>query len=345
MTASSTRPVPTPCAPRTTEAHTPAAAPDPTTPCAPSYHRLTGLTPTLSVRCAPPPSGDGWLTAADLAERPAAVRDLVAVDARQGLARYGRPLRPDVAAGFGLHRAVWPLSLLFTVPWFLERRVPLLGPGDVALRRGNAAVELTVRPAAFVCLPDDPAAASPATAAATRTAAVRTVAVRTAPDETALAAELRCALGAFLDPLLAAFRPQVRRGPRVLWAMATDAVVEGLCYAGGLLGEPERARAELSALLAPDDRAPTDPAPADRAPAGPTPAHAPGAPGRPAPAPAPFTPGAGFATPAPGRGGAPGAPSGGGAPDATARARASCCLVYTAAPEDMCAGCPRVTRG
>ncbi|MGA5816682.1 (2Fe-2S)-binding protein [Kitasatospora sp. NPDC094028] len=331
MTASSTRPGPAPCAPRTTEAHAPAGAPEPTTPCAPSYHRLSGLTPVLSVRCAPPPPppGDGWLTAADLAERPGAVGELIALDTHRDLARYGRPLRPDVAAGFGLHRAVWPLSLLFTVPWFLERRVPLLGPGDVALRRGAAAVELAVRPAAFLCLPDDPAAAPPAGGESAAAAA------RTAPDETALAAELRCALGGFLAPLLAAFRPQVRRGPRVLWAMATDAVVEGLHYAGGLLGEPERARAELSALLAPDGHRPT----------GHTPAHAPGAPGRPAPAPAPFTPGAGFAAPAPGRDGAPGEPSGGGTPGPAARARASCCLLYTAAPEDMCAGCPRVMRG
>jgi hypothetical protein len=257
----------------------------------------------LSVRCTPPPCGRGWLRAADLAARPEAVRELIAHDARRGLARYGRPLRPDVAAGFGLHRFVWPVSLLFTLPWFLERRVPLLALPDVALRRRPEAVELAVRPAEFACLPDDPAAGSPP--------------ARTVPDEDALAAELRCALGGFLTPVLAAFRPEARRGPRMLWAMATDAVVEGLCYAGGLLGEPERARAELSALLAPAD-----------------PAHAPGADGGTATAPAPFTPGAGFAPPAPGHGDA----------SSTDRRRASCCLVYTAEPREMCGGCPRVTR-
>ena len=304
MTASSTRPGPAPCAPRTTEAHTPAHAPDTPTPCAPSYHRLTALTPILDVRCAPPRRGGGWLPLADLTADPGAVRELVAHDARQGLARYGRPLRPDMAAGFGLHRLVWPVSLLFTVPWFLERRVPLLGPDDVSLRRGPASAELTVCPEAFVCLPDDPAAGSPG--------------ARTAPDENALAARLRCSIGEFLAPVLTAFRPEVRRGPRVLWAMATDAVVEGLWYAGGLLGERERARAELSALLAPGERS----------------ACAPGAGPAPAPAPAPFTPGAGFAPPAPGRTGA----------SDTDRSRASCCLVYTVEPGEMCGGCPRVTR-
>ncbi|MER7579049.1 (2Fe-2S)-binding protein [Kitasatospora sp. NPDC097691] len=312
MTASSTRPGPTPCAPRSAGAHAPAGAPDSPVPGAPSYHRLTGLTPVLSVCCAPPRRGAGWLPAADLATRPAAVRELIAHDARRGLARYGQPLRPDVAAGFGLHRFVWPVSLLFTLPWFLERRVPLLALGDVSLRRRPEAVELTVRPGGFVCLPDDPVAGSSA---------------RTVPDGDALAAELRCALGGFLAPVLAAFRPETRRGPRVLWAMATDAVAEGLWYAGGLLGEADRARAELSALLAPGG-------PSGRGGPG-EPACAPGADGGPAPAPAPFTPDAGFAPPAPGCDDA----------STTDRARASCCLVYTVAAEDMCGGCPRVTRG
>ncbi|MFE6053338.1 (2Fe-2S)-binding protein [Kitasatospora sp. NPDC056446] len=336
MTASSTRPGPTPCAPRSTGAHAPSPTPAAAVPGAPSYHRLTGLTPVLDVRCAPPRRGGGWLTAADLTDRPEAVRELIAHDARQGLARYGQPLRPDVAAGFGLHRFVWPVSLLFTLPWFLERRVPLLTPADVALRRRPDAVELTVRPTGFACLPDDPAAGSPQ--------------ARTAPDEEALAAGLRGALGGFLAPVLAAFGPEARRGPRVLWAMATDAVVEGLCFAGGLLGEADRARAELSALLAPGppgaSGAPSTPstcgAPGARdaldaldAPGGRAgDASAPGAVGRPAPAPAPFTPGAGFAPPAPADGGAPTAD----------RVRASCCLVYTVERQDMCNGCPRVMR-
>ncbi|WP_078589496.1 MULTISPECIES: (2Fe-2S)-binding protein [Streptomyces] len=316
MTASSTRPGPAPCAPRSTGAPAPAPAPASTAPGAPSYHRLTGLTPVLGVRCAPPRRGGGWLPAADLTARPEAVRELIAHDARTGLARYGQPLRRDVAAGFGLHRFVWPVSLLFTLPWFLERRVPLLALGDVSLRRRSDAVELTVRPTGFACLPDDPAAGSPQ--------------ARTAPDEPALAAELRCALGGFLAPVLAAFGPQVRRGPRVLWAMATDAVVEGLWFAGGLLGEQDRARVELSALLAPGE-----------------PAHAPVRPGArtgPAPAPAPFTPGAGFAPPAPGRGGASTARGAEDDASGAERARASCCLVYTVEPQDMCGGCPRVMR-
>ncbi|MEE1825753.1 (2Fe-2S)-binding protein [Streptomyces sp. BE20] len=295
------------------------AAPGSTAPGAAAYQRLGGLLPALRVHCAPPRTGRGWIAGADLLTHPEALRELIAHDARQGLARYGRPLRPDVAAGFGLHRFVWPVSLLFTLPWFLERRVPLLAPADISIRRRTG--ELTVRPGAFVCLPDDPAAApggatarpeapdAPGTAAETPCAVRRHIA-RTVPDEAALAGELRTALADFLTPLLAAFRPEVRRGPRTLWAMATDAAVESLWHAAGLFGEEERARAELSALLAPGLQD-----------------------ARPAPECAPFTPGAGFTGPA------------SGSAVHSDRCRASCCLVYTVEAEAMCAGCPRVTRG
>ncbi|MFB8236045.1 (2Fe-2S)-binding protein [Kitasatospora purpeofusca] len=330
MSAHSTRPTPVvtavgrpgpgagPTRPATTAfttAHRTATAVRGTTAAGPAaYRRLGEVLPALRVRCAPPRSGRGWLAGADLVARPAALRELISHDARQGLARYGRPLRPDVAAGIGLHRFVWPAALLFTLPWFLERRVPLLAPGDIALRRRTG--ELTVRPGAFLCLPDDPAAPAPAPRAAATPAPPG---ARTVPDEAALAAGLRSALADFLTPVLDAFRPEVRRGPRTLWAMATDAVVEGLWYAGGLLGEEERARTELAALFAPGvsgASGPTEPRAA-----------------RPAPECAPFTPGAGFTAPA------------SGGTERSDRCRASCCLVYTARAEAMCDGCPRVARG
>ncbi|MFI9326490.1 (2Fe-2S)-binding protein [Kitasatospora sp. NPDC052868] len=227
MTVSSTRPGPVPRA----------AAPAATvpTPCTASYRRIGELFPALRVRCAAPRSGDGWIPGAALLTDPDALRELIAHDARQGLVQYGRPLRPDVAAGFGLHRYCWSTALLVTLPWFLERRVPLLTPEAVSVRRRTG--ELTVLPDAFACLPDDPAAGLPG--------------ARTVPGEAELAARLRTALTGYLAPVLAAFRPEVRRGAHTLWAMATDAAVEGLWHVAGLLGEEVRARAELSALFAP----------------------------------------------------------------------------------------------
>ncbi|MFB6888995.1 (2Fe-2S)-binding protein [Kitasatospora sp. NPDC056327] len=279
-----------------TATHAPGAGPG-GGPGAAAYRRLGEVLPELRVHCAPPRSGPGWIAGAQLSADPAAVRALIAHDARQGLARYGRPLRPDVAAGIGLHRFVWPVSLLFTLPWFLERRVPLLAPADVSVRRRTG--ELTARPGRpFLCLPDDPAGPFERPRA------------RAVPDEAALAAGLRAALADFLTPLLAAFRPEVRRGPRTLWAMATDSVVEALWYVGGLLGEEERARRELTALFAPAVTG--------------------------APECAPFTPGAGFTAPAAG----PPARN-----ERSGRCRASCCLVYTAEAAAMCTGCPRVARG
>ncbi|MGW6915461.1 (2Fe-2S)-binding protein [Kitasatospora sp. NPDC054939] len=210
-------------------------APAPAAPGAASYERLGELFPALRIHSGPPRRGEGWLAGADLVADPAALRELIDHDARQGLAHYGRPLRPDVAAGFGLHRFCWPAALLFTLPWFLERRVPLLTPADLSMRRHTG--ELTVRPTVFACLPDDPAAGLPG--------------ARPVADEDELRALLRSALTDFLTPLLTAFRPQVRRGPSTLWAMATDSLVEGLGHVAALLGDEQRARTELEALLAP----------------------------------------------------------------------------------------------
>ncbi len=204
-------------------------------PCAQSYARLAEVLPGLRVRLGRPP-GRGWLTTAGLLADPVARAALIAEESDEGLARYGEPLRPEVAAGFALHRYAWPVCLLFSLPWFLERRVPLLPAERVALRRsGGGSLQLAVRPAGFSCLPDDPAAGLPG--------------ARVVADERALDAELRAAVAGHLTPVLTAFRTELRRGPRGLWALATDELVEGLRYAAGLLGEERRAALALTALL------------------------------------------------------------------------------------------------
>ncbi|MFI6447093.1 iron-sulfur protein [Kitasatospora sp. NPDC050543] len=268
-------------------------------PCTAGYSRLAEVLPELRVHPGPPRSGNGWVSGADLLHDPAALSRLIAFDARQGLERYGRPLRPDVAAGFCLHRYCWPAGLLFTLPWFLEHRVPVLAPEAVSLRRRTG--ELTARLGAFTCLPGDPAAALPG--------------ALVVADEGALRAALLAALTAHLDPVLSVFRPAVRRGPRTLWAMATDAVVEGLWYVGGLLGEEERAVAALRDLL-PDRGRGT----------------------------APFASGTGFDAGASGEDTCDGESLGARTRTRT-RTRASCCLLYTARPETSCFGCPRAARG
>ncbi|MFJ5925758.1 (2Fe-2S)-binding protein [Kitasatospora sp. NPDC092948] len=202
-------------------------------PCQGSWRRLTELFPGLRIHCAAPRTDPGWTSAAALATDPAVLDATIAFDERLGLELYGAPTRPDVTAGFSLHRYAWPAALALTLPWFLERRVPVLPVDQVSINRSTG--ELTARPAAFHCLPDDPAADRPD--------------ALVVPGRPALDAALRAALADHLAPVLDAFRPRVRRGPRTLWALVTDDVVDGLWYLSTLLDQEPRAVVELTALL------------------------------------------------------------------------------------------------
>jgi hypothetical protein len=199
----------------------------------PAYARLAAVFPGLRVTEREPRSGAGWVTSADLAAGGPALDAFTARDAEEITAEYGRPPRPDVAAAMALHRYAWPVCLLFTVPWFLHRRVPRLPVADVSFHRASG--RMTVRTRSFACLPGDPAADLPG--------------ARVLPTEAALRDELRAAVAEHLAPVLDAFRPRLRRGPHALWGMATDEITEGLWYIGGLMGREERAVADLSALL------------------------------------------------------------------------------------------------
>ncbi|MDJ0340739.1 (2Fe-2S)-binding protein [Streptomyces sp. H10-C2] len=213
----------------------------PATATGPAYARLTEAFPALRVTEEAPRSGDGWVGAHELAAGGAALDAFLAWDEHQVLRDHGQYARPDVIAGFGLHRYAWPACLLFTVPWFLHRRVPRLPVSDVSFHRTRG--RLTVRTRTFSCLPGDPAAALPG--------------ARVVRTEEALRLELRSAIAEHLGPLLDGFRPRLRRGRRALWGMATDEVTEGLWRVGHLLGEGRRAMSELTELL--PDTTPTAP--------------------------------------------------------------------------------------
>ncbi|MFI9256589.1 (2Fe-2S)-binding protein [Streptomyces sioyaensis] len=211
------------------------AAPPAAHPVADAYARLSEVFPGLQVATwdAAPPSGDGWVCAAGLAAGGAALETFLAQDDAQILRDYGQRARPDVVASFALHRYAWPACLLITLPWFLHRRVPRLPVQDVSFQREPG--RMAVRIGAFCCLPDDPAAGLPG--------------ARVVPDEEALRAEVRAAVAEHLAPVLAGFAARTRRGPRALWGLASDELVEGLWYLGHLLGEEPRAVAALKQLL------------------------------------------------------------------------------------------------
>ena len=214
--------------------------PLPGSPLTDAYTRLTGAYPGLTVtELGPPdpaPAGPGWVGAAELARGGAALEAFLAWDDAQVLRDYGHKARPDVIASFGLHRYAWPACLLITVPWFTHRRVPRFPVTHVSYDRSTPGeMRLAVRPTAFACLPDDPAAALPG--------------ARVVPDDEALRAEVRAAAAEHLEPVLAGFGPRMRRRGRALWGMATDEVVEGLWYVAHLLGDEARAQRELELLL------------------------------------------------------------------------------------------------
>ncbi|GAA0913726.1 (2Fe-2S)-binding protein [Streptomyces thermoalcalitolerans] len=202
-----------------------------------AYARLSevfpGLTVTELTDGEPLPDGGEWIPSASLTAGGPELDAFLAMDDAQVLEAYGTRARPDVVASFALHRYAWPVCLLFTLPWFLHRRVPRLPVTHVSSNR--RAGRIAVRLAGFACLPGDPAAALPG--------------ARVVRDEEALRAEVRAAIAEHLEPVLAAFGPRMRRRGRALWGMATDETVESLWYIAQLLGEQQRARRELELLL------------------------------------------------------------------------------------------------
>ncbi|GAB3121344.1 (2Fe-2S)-binding protein [Streptomyces calidiresistens] len=206
----------------------------PTSPLAPAWERMGEVLPAFRVReeglSPAAPAGDRW-NPGELAAGGAALDAFLAREAERVERDYGAPARPDVVAGFALHRLMWSSAALFTVPWFLLRRVPILAPADILLDDTG----LTVRVRHFHCLVDDPAAELPG--------------ARPVRDAEALRAALRSVAAEHFAPLLTTFGPLMRRRERALWGMASDELTESLTYLGGLFGEEERARREIELLL------------------------------------------------------------------------------------------------
>jgi FhuF 2Fe-2S C-terminal domain len=196
-------------------------------PLAPVYRRLASLCPTLRLDIAPPGSspGRGWTDGAALAAEPRLLDSWLAGEASRIRGAYGIAARHDVVASRALHRHLWSVSLLMSGPWYLQRRVPRVRPGDVRVHLGTGALRLV--PAPFACLPSDPAAALPG--------------VRVLPDEEALRADLRTAVADHVAPLLTAIAPRLRRGARALWGMAGDDLLSGIWHLGRALGQEEHA--------------------------------------------------------------------------------------------------------
>lgn len=171
-----------------------------------------------------PPDGPGWSTAAELCSDASLLDDL--------LRRYGRGYGteiPQVTGSLFLKGYLWRVLAPVVAAFLLERRVPDLGPGSVALRfdeRGFPA-DLALD-GAFAALPEDPGAGHPG--------------ALVLPSEEDLSRYLgeRFA-GAHLPGLLAALRPRTRRGLGALRGMGVDAVADAFLIVGQSLERGEEA--------------------------------------------------------------------------------------------------------
>ncbi|MGX2998782.1 (2Fe-2S)-binding protein [Streptomyces sp. JNUCC 64] len=199
-----------------------------------AYRRLAEACPALDVTpVGPSAAGQGWYDGAELACREDFLNAWLTGHADRIRARYDHEPRPDVVASRALHDYLWTAAVLIAGPWYLERRVPRVRPRDLRISRTSDTYEIV--PAAFSCLPDDPAAALPG--------------ARVLPHGDALRAEVRAALADHVRPLLAAIGPRLRRGPRALWGMVSDDLVSAVWYVGRTHGDEARGVREAERLL------------------------------------------------------------------------------------------------
>jgi len=201
-----------------------------------AYRRLGDLCEALHVRVMDDDASRHQVgpTGADLMAHQTAVDAFVEAEAERIHDRYGHIPRPDVAASRALHDYAWSVGLLMSGVWYLERRVPRIRPEDVRLDLASGVFKITPT-SDLACLPDDPAAGLPG--------------ARIVPHEESLHAQLKTAVADHMRPLLSAFGPYVRRGPRALWGMVADDLVSGIWYLGRTLGEEGAAVRAATALL------------------------------------------------------------------------------------------------
>ncbi|MER7668519.1 iron-sulfur protein [Kitasatospora sp. NPDC096128] len=192
------------------------------------YERLRELCPALRLHlldpAEPDPSAaDGWYSGARLATDERALAAVLAGAEDRIAAEHGRAPRPHVTASRLLHHYAWSVCLLIAGPWHLARRVPAVDPADLWLHAPTG--DLALRPRGHVTLPGD--------------------------DE--LRAELRAAVVAHLEPVLAVFAGPTRRRDRALWGMVTDDLASAVWYLGRMLdGQDATAEGESGAAAAED---------------------------------------------------------------------------------------------
>ncbi|MFH8380493.1 (2Fe-2S)-binding protein [Kitasatospora sp. NPDC018058] len=198
------------------------------------YERLRELCPVLELRLLDPAepdlsAADGWYSGARLATEERALAAVLAGAEERIAAEHGRAPRPHVTASRLLHHYVWSACLLIAGPWHLARRVPVVDLADLWLHAPTG--RLALRPGGHVDLAGAPAGA------------LTGVLPGHLPGDDELRAELRAAVVAHLEPVLAAFAGPTRRRDRALWGMVTDDLASAVWYLGRMLGAQDAALA------------------------------------------------------------------------------------------------------
>lgn len=188
-------------------------------PLATTLNRVAAVEIDVSARLGIPDE-PGWVAAADLVADGELLDNLL----RRVGQEYGTDRR-SVAGTFFLRNYLWRMLVPAVASFLIERRLPDLGVGNVALRfdGGGYAAGLAFLEGCFAALPGDPHAGHPD--------------ARVAPSEEALLAWLRDRLEGHLPNHISSLRSlRVRRGTRVLWGVAVDVCAETFLYAGQKLG-------------------------------------------------------------------------------------------------------------
>lgn len=163
-----------------------------------------------SVRLGPPSETGVWFSSQNLLGRQSGLID----GALAEIADAFDAKRADVQAAYFFGAYAWYILGASLTPYLIAKRVPDIAPANVwATTTSGRVSRIALRHGRFACLPDDPAGTHPdATVVA---------------DAGALLARCRAEIEAHLGALIGLMR--VRRiplGPRAMWAMVSDYVVE-----------------------------------------------------------------------------------------------------------------------
>ncbi|MBX3084522.1 MAG: (2Fe-2S)-binding protein [Anaerolineae bacterium] len=197
-----------------------------------TFERLKALSSYINLQIGQP-TGDGWYSHSDLARSDSPhlatllerIRTKIGCDDRQ----FG-------ATAF-ISSYSWQMTAASIGCYFTARRVPDLSPDNLRMHFDDNVWhdQLAFLEGRFYALPDDPEAGQPH--------------VTVVENMDALRDEMRLQTEAHLADVIGALKLKTGMGKRGLWGLVADRLAGNLIYACQVLGQPERCRSELDALI------------------------------------------------------------------------------------------------